>query len=166
LPIAPEFASLRPVLSQQPQRRPGAKPIRVLHVIASIAQRTGGPAKAVVDMAAAVAARGHAVSIYTTDREMSDAERAAIGTPSADGVERRVFRQHWPQTFAASFELGAALEHAIPQADIVHLHSLYLYHVWKAASVCRKAKVPYLLRPHGTLDPFLWRRHRGRKKIV
>jgi hypothetical protein len=56
--------------------------IRILHVIASIAQRTGGPAKAVVDMAAAVAARGHAVSIYTTDREMSETERAEIGKPA------------------------------------------------------------------------------------
>ena len=157
---------MRAVLYHDPSSRPGATPIRVLHVIASIAQRTGGPAKAVVDMAAAVAARGHAVSIYTTDREMSEAERAAIGTPSADGVSRHVFKQHWPHAFAASFDLGAALEDAIPKADIVHLHSLYLYHVWKAARVCRKAKVPYLLRPHGTLDPFLWRRHRGRKKLV
>jgi glycosyltransferase involved in cell wall biosynthesis len=140
--------------------------IRILHVIASIAQRTGGPAKAVVDMAAAVAARGHAVSIYTTDREMSQAERADIGKPAADGVERRVFRQNWPQQFAASWDLGAALEEAIPKADVVHLHSLYLYHVWKAASVCRLAKVPYLLRPHGSLDPYLWRRHRLRKSLV
>ena len=117
-------------------------------------------------MAAAVAARGHAVSIYTTDRDMSQSERAAIGTPAGDGVERRVFRQHWPTTFAASFELGAALEDAIPKADIVHLHSLYLYHVWKAAAVCRRVKVPYLLRPHGSLDPYLWRRHRLRKTLV
>jgi glycosyltransferase involved in cell wall biosynthesis len=137
-----------------------------LHVIASIAQSTGGPAKAVVDMAAAVAARGHAVSIYTTDRQMSDAERAAIGAPASDGVARHVFKQHWPHSFAASFDLGAALEDAIPKADIVHLHSLYLYHVWKTASICRRAKVPYLLRPHGSLDPFLWRRHRVRKKLV
>jgi glycosyltransferase involved in cell wall biosynthesis len=26
--------------------------------------------------------------------------------------------------------------------------------------------VPYLLRPHGTLDPFLWRRHRWRKLVM
>jgi glycosyltransferase involved in cell wall biosynthesis len=144
----------------------GARPIRILHVIASIAQRTGGPAKAVVDMAAAVAARGHSVAIYTTDREMSQAERAAIGTPPSDGVERHVFPQGWPGFFGTSWALAAALERAIPQADIVHLHSLYLFHVWKTAAICRKAKVPYLLRPHGSLDPFLWRRHRGRKKLI
>ncbi len=50
------------------------RPIRILHVIASIAARTGGPAKAAVDMADAVAALGHDVAIYTTDRELSDDE--------------------------------------------------------------------------------------------
>lgn len=50
-------------------------PIRILHVIASIAQRTGGPAKAALDMARAVARLGHEVSVYTTDREMEVRER-------------------------------------------------------------------------------------------
>jgi glycosyltransferase involved in cell wall biosynthesis len=134
--------------------------IRILHVIASIARSTGGPAKAVADMARAVAARGHDVAIYTTDRDMTPDERAAPSTD--DGVARHVFPQGFPSLFATSWPLARALDDAIPRADILHVHSLYLFHVWYAARVCARAGVPYLLRPHGTLDPFLWRRHRAR----
>lgn len=115
-------------------------------------------------MARAVAARGHDVSIYTTDRDMTEAERAAA--PPFDGVARHVFPQVFPALFATSWPLARALDGAIPKADIVHIHSLYLFHVWYAARVCRAAGVPYILRPHGTLDPFLWKRHRARKKLL
>lgn len=115
-------------------------------------------------MTRAVAARGHDVSIYTTDRDMTADERAAA--PPDDGVERHVFAQGFPALLATSWPLARALDKAIPKADIVHIHSLYLFHVWYAARVCRKHGVPYILRPHGTLDPFLWKRHRARKKLL
>jgi glycosyltransferase involved in cell wall biosynthesis len=143
------------------------RPIRIVHVIASIASRTGGPAKAVVDMARAVAARGHEVAIHTTDREMDDDERARLsGTTTKCGVTTHVHRQGFPKTLAVSWPLARALDEAIPKADLVHIHSLYLFHVWYAARVARRSRVPYLLRPHGTLDPFMWKRHRARKALV
>src|SRR5205807_310500 len=115
-----------------------SSPIRVLHVIASIAARTGGPAKAARDMARAVAALGHEVAIYTTDREMDAAERRTFASGRLDGVALHVFKQQAPTTLATSLPLARALEAAIPQADVVHLHSLYLFHVWAAARLCRR----------------------------
>ncbi|HEX9464298.1 MAG TPA: glycosyltransferase [Alphaproteobacteria bacterium] len=142
-------------------------PIRILHVIASIAARTGGPAKAAIDMARAVAARGHEVAIYTTDREMAAEERALYAPADRlDGVELRVFPQHAPAVMGTSFPLARALKRAVPKADVVHVHSLYLFHTWAAARLCKRFGVPYLLRPHGTLDPFIWRRHRARKAVL
>jgi glycosyltransferase involved in cell wall biosynthesis len=44
--------------------------------------------------------------------------------------------------------------------DIVHIHSIYLFHSTVGALLCRRARVPYVIRPHGTLDPYLRRRHR------
>ena len=116
-------------------------------------------------MARAVAALGHDVAIYTTDRELAAGEAQRL-TEQAGAATVRVFPQHVPAFFATSFPLQQALREAIPRADIVHLHSLYLFHTWAAARLCRQHGVPYLLRPHGTLDPFLWKRHRGRKAIL
>jgi glycosyltransferase involved in cell wall biosynthesis len=117
-------------------------------------------------MARAVAALGHEVAIYTTDREMDAAERARAAAGRIDGVDVHVFPQHAPTLFGTSFPLARALAEAIPTADVVHLHSLYLFHTWAAARLCRRHGVPYLLRPHGTLDPYLWRRHRARKAVL
>ena len=147
-------------------RLPSESPIRILHVIASIAARTGGPAKAALDMARAVASLGHEVSVYTTDREMDAEERGRPAERRVDGVALHVFPQHAPTVVAASIPLARALDRAVPRADVVHLHSLYLFHTWYTARLCRRHGVPYLLRPHGTLDPFLWRRHRARKAVL
>jgi len=116
-------------------------------------------------MARAVAARGHQVSIYTTDRELEPDEGERLGA-GLTGVELHILPQHFPATVAASLPLARALRQAIPRADVVHLHSLYLFHTWAAARLCRRFGVPYLLRPHGTLDPFLWQRHRRRKAVM
>lgn len=117
-------------------------------------------------MARAVATLGHEVSIYTTDRDMNADERRRLVSGSVDGVELHVFPQHAPTVVAASIPLARALADAVPRADVVHLHSLYLFHTWFTARLCRRLGVPYLLRPHGTLDPFLWRRHRARKAVL
>lgn len=118
-------------------------------------------------MARAVASRGHEVAIYTTDRACEPDERVPSGqSVRRDGVELRMFPEQQPRVVATSWPLYRALTERIGQVDIVHLHSLYLFHVWAAARIARRAGVPYLLRPHGTLDPFLWQRHRLRKRIM
>jgi glycosyltransferase involved in cell wall biosynthesis len=118
-------------------------------------------------MARAVARRGHEVAIYTTDRELAPGEQDALtAAAQRSGVALRVFGQQAPRVLATSWPLARALADAVPRADVVHLHSLYLFHVWATARLCRRHGVPYLLRPHGTLDPFLWQRHRLRKWVM
>ena len=118
-------------------------------------------------MARAVARRGHEVAIYTTDRALAPGEGERLQkTAARDRVELRIFPQQAPRLLATSWPLARALDAAVPQSDVVHLHSLYLFHVWATARACRRHGVPYLLRPHGTLDPFLWKRHRLRKSVM
>src|SRR5262249_35803991 len=61
--------------------------------------------------------------------------------------------------------LARALAVSIREFDIVHIHSLYQFPATIAAYYCRRYGVPYVVRPHGTLDPFLYRRHRIRKWV-
>jgi len=49
------------------------------------------------------------------------------------------------------------LKQNIQRYDLAHIHSLYRFPVAYAAWCARKAKVPYIIRPHGSLDPFLYR---------
>jgi glycosyltransferase involved in cell wall biosynthesis len=59
-----------------------------------------------------------------------------------------------------SFPMARALKRRVPQSDIVLIHSLYQFTSTAASYYCRKKQVPYVLRPHGTLDPFLVYRRR------
>lgn len=118
-------------------------------------------------MARAVARRGHEVAIYTTDRALAAGEGERLQKAAArDRVTLRIFPQQAPRVLATSWPLARALDADVARFDVVHLHSLYLFHVWAAARACRRHGVPYLLRPHGTLDPYLWNRHRFRKRII
>jgi glycosyltransferase involved in cell wall biosynthesis len=138
--------------------------MNILHVIASLAPESGGPAKACFEMARAVARRGHRVAIFATDHGAAAGE--AGGRSARDGVEIRFFPRQFPKFFATSWPLARALLLEVGGADVVHLHSLYRFHDWAAARACRRHGVPYILRPHGTLDPYQFRQHRLRKHVM
>jgi glycosyltransferase involved in cell wall biosynthesis len=141
--------------------------MKILHVIANLAPRYGGPSQACQDMARAVAQLGHQVSIYTTNQDGSGELPVPLDRPVwRDGVEIRYFPIQPPRFWGTSLPLARALTRAIPTVDLVHIHSLYLFHGLVAGHLCRRFGVPYLLRPHGTLDPYIYRRHRGRKALM
>ena len=141
--------------------------MRILHVIANLAPRYGGPSKACREMARAVAQLGHEVSVYTTNQDGPGELEVPLGQPVwQEGVEIRYFPIQAPRFWGTSLPLALALRRQIPAVDLVHIHSLYLFHNLVAGHYCRQHDIPYLIRPHGTLDPFIYRRHRGRKRIM
>jgi glycosyltransferase involved in cell wall biosynthesis len=141
--------------------------MKILHVIANLAPRYGGPYKACWEMARAVARLGHEVSIYTTNQDGPGILEAPTDRPVwRDGVEIRYFPVQPPRYWATSLPLARALGGKIKAVDLVHVHNLYLFHDLVAGYHCRRHGVPYLIQPHGSLDPFIHRRHRGRKKLL
>lgn len=141
--------------------------MKILHVIANLAPRYGGPAKAGMEMAAALAARGHEVTIFSTNQDGS----GVLDVPTdrvirKNGVDIRYFPVVQPKFWRTSPAMAFALNKEIPNFDIVHIHSLYLFHGMAAGHYARKHGVPYIVRPHGTLDPVMYARHRYRKRIM
>ncbi len=141
--------------------------MRILHVIASLAPRYGGPSVACPALCRELARRGHEVSIYTTNVDGGGRLQVPLDQPVIEqGVEIRYF-PGWtfPPEYKPSLALWRGLQEKIPTADVVHIYSLYIFPSTAAAHLCRKLKVPYLLHPHGTLDPYLLRRHAARKQV-
>lgn len=139
-------------------------PLRILHVISSLAPRYGGPSQVCLELCGELARRGERVSIFTTDIDGPGRLDVPLDQPMQAGeAEVRFFPAQWPRRYVTSWPLARALQHAVPAQDIVHIHSLYLFPSTVAAHFCRRAGVPYLVRPHGTLDPYMFRRHRARK---
>jgi len=135
-------------------------------VIAALAPRYGGPTKACLDMSAAIAARGHEVDVFTTDLDGTGRLDVPLSAPVVKrGVRIRYFRSGLRRVWPFSLPMCQALAQEIPGYDVVHVHSLYLSHGAVAGHYCRKFGVPYIIRPHGSLDPVLYKRHRLRKTV-
>jgi glycosyltransferase involved in cell wall biosynthesis len=140
--------------------------MRILHVIAGLSPEGGGPHKATPELCRALARLGHEVSLYTTNMSRQGVLNVPIDHPVvADGVTIRYFPIGRFRRWGFSWPLGLALRADIASFDVVHIHSLYLFHTFIAAWYCRKNQVPYLIRPHGTLDPFLRQKSRFKKAI-
>jgi glycosyltransferase involved in cell wall biosynthesis len=83
-----------------------------------------------------------------------------------DGVRMRYFRAwRFPPLYKFSPPLARALRYAVPSFDVAHIYSLYGFPTAAAAHYCRKYGVPYLVHPHGSLDPFLRKHHALRKAL-
>src|SRR5262245_50376220 len=128
--------------------------MRILHVVPTYfpAVRHGGPIFAVHGLCRSLAARGHEVQVFTTNIDGPGITPAPIATPvNLDGVQIRYFpcplirRLYWAPA------LERALQHAIGNIDIVHVHTVFLWPTWAAARAARRAGIPYVLSPRGML---------------
>ena len=126
--------------------------MRVLHVIPSVAPRYGGPSTAIRGMTAALAARGVAVTVATTDADGS----ARMEVPldhfvHRDGVAYRYFARSLPGEYKVSWPLTGWLRRHVGEFDVVHVHALFSYATIPGCRLALRAGVPYIVRPLGTL---------------
>jgi glycosyltransferase involved in cell wall biosynthesis len=128
--------------------------MRILHVVPTYypAVRYGGPIRSVHGLAAALAARGHDVHVYTTsvdgDRDLDVPDGQAV---DLNGVSVHYFRVPALRRLYWSPVLRRALRKTVGSFDIVHLHSVFLWPMWAAARQAARAGVPYFVAPRGML---------------
>ncbi|XOF32991.1 MAG: glycosyltransferase [Candidatus Electrothrix sp. YB6] len=135
--------------------------MNILHVTPYYwpAVRYGGPIFSVAGLCRALAARGHAVQVYTTavDGRGNSPVRLEEIT-EVDGVQVRYFPSNILRRLFWSPRMQHALQRNIEQFDIVHLHTVFVWPVYAAAMAAQRAGVPYLLAPRGMLEQELIRR--------
>lgn len=121
----------------------------------------GGSVRVAQANARALVARGHQVTYICTNRR--DRRTSLFpGTEeriTEDGVRvvylRTLTIPWWPGSFGPHYVHGAArrLEAELRVHDLLHLHEFRSFLAYAAARAARRAGVPYLLQPHGTLRP-------------
>ncbi|HVT18468.1 MAG TPA: glycosyltransferase [Thermoanaerobaculia bacterium] len=146
--------------------------MRLLHVVPTYvpAWRHGGSVAAVHGLCKSLVARGHEVTVFTTDVHGAAALDVPRATPvSLDGVTVWYFPVASPRRLYRSPALGAALALHLREAgrcDLAHLHSVFLWPTAAAARTAERTGIPYLLTPHGALvGELLRRRGRLRKRL-
>ena len=115
--------------------------MRVLHVIPGICGTGGGPSRSSQGLVAALCKLGVDAWLYPFDN----------ADPWIPGVHK------FTQTLSTQ-----TLKHF----DLVHIHGIWDPRLHKAAVMCRKAGVPYVIAPRGMLEPWSLKQKWLKKRIA
>lgn len=137
--------------------------MRVLHVIPSVSERSGGPATAIVPMCRSLRDKGLGVELVATDEGLRQTNTDSLS--DFKGLPARFFPVQLGASFKYSRQLAAWLNGNVRSFDVAHVHAVFNHASVAAASACRKAGVPYVVRPLGTLDPWSMRQKLVRKRV-
>lgn len=129
--------------------------MKVLHVIPSLSAAHGGPTQAMLTIERALRDAGVDVETATTDddgpgRRIARAHAAAL----AEGAAVRWYFPRTIEFYKASPAFVPWIAREVRRFDVVHIHSLFSFTTPVAAWAARRANVPYVVRPLGTLDRY------------
>lgn len=127
--------------------------MRILLVVRDMHPRGGGPPRVMVGSALALAGQGHQVTIAA---EFDPGEEAQVRTAWRDldaaGVKLELFPASGRLPINGTPAIAKMFNARIAEWDVVHLHGVWDRPLIAAGNAARRAKVPYLISPHGMLD--------------
>lgn len=117
----------------------------------------GGVVRAVEGLAGALAARGHRITILTTDA--LDQRRRYTGPPDETRDDIRIVRCRnasvWLRgglNLSTPRDLRRAAKAILPDVDVLHLHELRTAENLLVTPIAAAMSVPIALSPHGTIN--------------
>lgn len=138
--------------------------MRVLHVIPSVSKQSGGPSQAILPMCRALRDKGVDVLLATTDSGIDDST-ALERVTNYKGLPMVFFPKQLGASFKYSRPFSLWLDKNIASYDVVHIHAVFNHACIAAARASRANRVPYIVRPLGTLDPWSMKQKSLRKKV-
>ncbi|MGD1902052.1 MAG: hormogonium polysaccharide biosynthesis glycosyltransferase HpsP [Geitlerinemataceae cyanobacterium] len=146
-----------------------AVPLKVLQIVPSISLVYGGPSQMIRGFSKALARAGADVTILTTNSN-GDNGQPPLDVPLDRAVEQDGYQvRHFPCALFQRYKFSPALllwlwRNAF-KFEITHIHALFSPVSSLSAWICRLRRLPYILRPLGTLDPADLRKKRWLKQI-
>lgn len=134
--------------------------MKLLHVVPTYlpATRYGGPIYAVHGLCKALVARGHEVTVFTTNVDGAGVSDVPLMTPvERDGVSVVYFPSPLPRLYWSP-RMREALDREVAGFDLVHSHALWLWPATAARRAAVRAHVPFVISPRGMLVKELVRR--------
>ncbi len=146
--------------------------MKILHVIHSVDPRSGGPSTVIRNLVEHQARSGHEVAVLATAVQSAEpwlptAEYTARmqQDPAFSGAELCVLRAFGRRRVPARFAFSPAcakwlherFSHPQHRPNVVHIHGVFSHLTSAAAAECRAQRLPYILRPAGSLDRICFR---------
>lgn len=126
-----------------------------LNINSHIDPRFGGIVSSLSNFCAAVEGDGRFLS-----------PRAAFCGPDEAGGQEKISR--WPHSHRAwlwESSLRQRLDGDVSTSDLVHIHGIWEAHCQISAASARRCRRPYVISPHGMLDPWALRQKRYKKML-
>jgi len=127
-------------------------PYNILHVIPYMHPSTGGPPVVVENFVAELGRLGHRSEILSTTKYCRGDERALKAR--LDGLAPTTLLTELQTVPFASRSGSAAIDAHVRRADLVHVHTLWRPLNIAARYACSRHDRPYVVMPHGMLDPY------------
>jgi glycosyltransferase involved in cell wall biosynthesis len=131
--------------------------MKILHVLNSLSPSHGGPVSVIQGLAVAQAKLGHIVDVLSTGigSPLGDSDAILNSFHYSRGV-RWYFASYQFRSLLLSNSVRSFLRRHGRSYDIIEIHGLYRFPVTYSAWFARTMHIPYVIRPHGSLDPFLY----------
>ncbi len=136
--------------------------MKTLHIIPGIEQISGGPSQVVVDLCSSLNGIGVESHIATT---IDPLDRYLLVDFFKVATKTFFFRRWERKNFAFSKDLESWLQTNIKKYHVVHIHSLFNHPSYVSGCLARKYKIPYIVRPAGTLSIWADKKLSLRKQI-
>jgi glycosyltransferase involved in cell wall biosynthesis len=136
--------------------------MRILHVITGLWKNTGGPAEVIPAICTAMVDAGMGVTLATLAGDSAQ----SVEDAAAHGVRVLRFSPTVRHTIWYSSELHRRIQDLASEHDIVHIHGIWQFPDWVAAAAARRAGIPYVISPHGLLQPARLKKSSLKKRVA
>ncbi|HTB34244.1 MAG TPA: glycosyltransferase [bacterium] len=134
--------------------------IKTANLTSSLSRGAGGLFYSVRRLVQAIAAEGAIdVQVMALTDEFSDKDRAEWSP-----IRTQTFPTQGPKAFGYSSELSRALMHS--EFELLHVHGMWMYPSHLSLRWGKKYKRPYMVSPHGMLDPWALKNSRWKKAVT
>lgn len=141
--------------------------MKILHVIPSVHKQGGGTSEVVPRLCRAQQELGQDVVLATLNTEdVSDSALQAVQAGVKYNCESELRLWGPLKKLGYSRRFGQVLKELVDWADIVHIHGLWMWPIWAAGWEARRRHKPYVMMPHGYLEPERLKISKWKKKIV
>jgi len=129
--------------------------MKILFVIPALGSVYGGPSQCVLDLAQALGRQGVDLDIVTTTANGPD----RLNVPTQTWIQEKFYRiqyfSYWNFIdYKFSWSLSRWLFQNISNYDLVHIHTIFCYPTLPAYWACQFHQIPYIMTPHGMLEPW------------
>lgn len=131
--------------------------MRILEVVPHVGNEASGPTYSVVALSRALASAGHSVDLMSALDGQLQPEQ---------GFRHVVYpKAPWPSSLWRSPEMARALRQTVTRYDVVHVSGMWVMPAVYPGVEARRASVPVVSSPRGSLSPEALRRSGLRKQL-